>query len=43
MNINWDVKGYSDNFSFVHEYGEDVLGLITAQRRFEQKAVRQRL
>ena len=31
MNINWDVKGYSDNFSFVHEYGEDVLGLITAQ------------
>ena len=28
MNQNWDSKRYSDGFSFVYEYGEDVLNLI---------------
>lgn len=31
MNIQWDAKGYTDNFSFVHKYGEDVLELIDAK------------
>lgn len=31
MNIKWDTKNYIDNFSFVHEYGEDVLALIDAE------------
>jgi len=30
MNIKWDAKGYTDNFAFVHKYGEDVMGLIDA-------------
>lgn len=30
MNIKWDAKGYTENFSFVHKYGEDVLALIDA-------------
>ena len=34
MNINWDAKGYKENFSFVHEYGEDVVSLLK-QVRFE--------
>ena len=28
MNITWNAADYSKNFSFVHEYGEDVLNLI---------------
>lgn len=28
MNIQWDAKGYQRDFSFVHQYGEDVLNLI---------------
>ena len=28
MNIEWDAEGYKRDFSFVHQYGEDVLGLI---------------
>lgn len=32
MNINWDAKDYSENFDFVHKYGNDVLELITAQK-----------
>lgn len=28
MNIQWDAKGYVNDFSFVHQYGADVLGLI---------------
>lgn len=28
MNITWDAKNYTDNFSFVHQYGNDVLGLL---------------
>lgn len=28
MNIQWDAKTYQKNFSFVHQYGEDVLSLI---------------
>lgn len=30
MNIKWNAKDYTDNFSFVHKYGEDVLALIDA-------------
>jgi len=29
MNISWDAENYTENFSFVHKYGEDVLSLIT--------------
>jgi trans-aconitate methyltransferase len=28
MNITWDAQEYSDNFSFVYHYGEDVLKLL---------------
>lgn len=28
MNIQWDAENYKENFSFVHQYGEDVLELI---------------
>lgn len=28
MNIEWDARHYTENFSFVHEYGVDVLKLI---------------
>lgn len=28
MNIKWDAKGYTDHFSFVHQYGEDVMSLL---------------
>ena len=30
MNITWNAQGYTQDFSFVHQYGEDVLGLLTA-------------
>ena len=30
MNIDWNAKNYTNNFSFVHQYGEDVLKLIDA-------------
>lgn len=30
MNITWDAEGYRERFSFVHQYGEDVLKLIEA-------------
>lgn len=30
MNIKWNVENYTDNFEFVHKYGEDVTGLIDA-------------
>ena len=33
MNINWDAKGYKENFSFVHEYGEDVVSLLKSTTR----------
>lgn len=28
MNIYWDAEKYKESFSFVHQYGEDVLNLI---------------
>ena len=28
MNITWDAQEYSDDFSFVYHYGEDVLKLL---------------
>lgn len=30
MNITWNAGDYTSSFSFVHQYGEDVLGLIDA-------------
>lgn len=30
MNITWNANGYTQDFSFVHQYGEDVMKLITA-------------
>lgn len=32
MNIKWDAQTYTDNFSFVHEYGTDVIKLIERDR-----------
>ena len=32
MNINWDAENYAQSFSFVHQYGEDVLKLISAEK-----------
>lgn len=29
MKNNWNAKNYTDNFKFVHKYGEDVVDLIT--------------
>ncbi len=31
MNIKWDSKDYKDNFNFVTQYGEDVMGLLTVR------------
>ena len=31
MNISWDAKGYKERFSFVHQYGEGVMELLTAK------------
>ena len=31
MNITWDAQGYKERFSFVHEYGEGVMDLLTAK------------
>ena len=28
MNIQWDAQGYTNQFDFVHRYGEDVLTLL---------------
>ena len=28
MNIHWNADGYTKNFSFVHEYGSDLIGLF---------------
>lgn len=28
MNIKWNVDGYTNNFEFVHQYGQDVLKLL---------------
>jgi trans-aconitate methyltransferase len=28
MNIKWNAQGYTDDFQFVHKYGEDVLELL---------------
>lgn len=30
MNIRWDAEKYSADFSYVHQYGNDVMGLISA-------------
>ena len=30
MNNDWNAKNYTNNFSFVHQYGEDVLKFIDA-------------
>lgn len=31
MNIKWNACDYKENFAFVHQYGEDVLNLISAK------------
>ena len=31
MNIKWDSNDYKQNFNFVTQYGEDVLGLLTVK------------
>ena len=31
MNITWDEQHYENSFSFVHEYGEEVLGLLDVE------------
>ena len=28
MSMKWDAKGYTQNFKFVHQYGEEVLNLL---------------
>lgn len=28
MNINWEAQRYTSDFSFVHQYGNSVIGLI---------------
>lgn len=30
MNIRWDADKYTLDFSFVHEYGSNILGLVDA-------------
>lgn len=32
MNIKWNAQGYTDNFKFVHQYGEDVLNLLDVKK-----------
>lgn len=32
MNISWDAGGYRERFSFVPEYGEDVMNLLTVPK-----------
>lgn len=32
MNIEWDAQNYKENFAFVPQYGEDVMGLLTVPR-----------
>lgn len=31
MNQNWDAEKYSENFSFVHNYGNDVMALVNIE------------
>ena len=32
VNLDWNAKDYGNGFSFVHEYGEDVMSLITVPK-----------
>lgn len=32
MNIKWNAQGYTKDFQFVHEYGEDVLNLLEIEK-----------
>ncbi len=32
MNIEWNAQGYTDNFKFVHQYGEDILNLLEIKK-----------
>ncbi len=32
MNIKWNAQGYTDNFKFVHQYGEEVLNLLEVRK-----------
>lgn len=31
MNIQWNAEGYTQNFSFVHEYGSDLISMIEGE------------
>ena len=31
MNIKWNADKYTQDFSFVHEYGNEVIGLINRE------------
>lgn len=47
MNIKWDAGKYTKDFSFVHQYGNDVAELINCEKGgasglfHEEKAVRE--
>lgn len=32
MSMKWDAKGYTKNFKFVHQYGEEVLNLLEIKK-----------
>jgi len=32
MNIKWDAQEYTDDFKFVHQYGEDLFDLIEIKK-----------
>lgn len=32
MNIKWDADKYTRDFSFVHQYGNDVIGLMDVKK-----------
>ncbi len=33
MNISWNAQDYTQNFSFVHEYGSDLISMIQGEHR----------
>ena len=33
MNNDWDSNNYTDNFQFVHKYGESLIDLLTVQKK----------
>lgn len=33
MNIKWDANKYTSDFSFVHQYGNNVIDLIATEKK----------